>query len=193
MSLARSYARALYESSQELAQNAKGANFGPSELASLQAELAHFVSLSKASREARMVLESAVVSADERVAFVLTLSQRAGYSKLASNFLLLIAKKGRFGSLAEISDAFAAVCLEAQGGLFGNVVSADPVDAADLQGLADAFTKKLGKKVAFKSSVDSELLAGMKVTVSGITYDGTLKAKIQRLRDRLASSTGMVH
>ena len=31
-----------------------------------------------------------------------------------------------------------------------------------------------------------KILAGMKVTVNGVTYDGTLRSQLQKLRDQVA-------
>ena len=55
----------------------------------------------------------------------------------------------------------------------------------DVEALAKAFGKKLNKRVAFHVSTDPSLLAGMKVTVNGVTYDGTLRSQLQKLRDQI--------
>jgi F-type H+-transporting ATPase subunit delta len=83
----------------------------------------------------------------------------------------------------EIRNAYRSVRLEAEGGVSGRLVSADPLSESDIKGLADAFQRKLGKPVAFRVSTDPSLLAGMKVIVNGVTYDGTLKSQLQQLRD----------
>ena len=60
---------------------------------------------------------------------------------------------------------------------------------ADVDGLAKAFTTKLGKRVSFTVASDPDLLAGVKVTVNGVTYDGTLRAQLEKLRDQFVSTT----
>jgi F-type H+-transporting ATPase subunit delta len=89
--------------------------------------------------------------------------------------------------LPAILESYNSVRLLAEGGVPGRLVAAEPVSDQDVQGLAQAFSKKLGKKVAFQVSTDPSLLAGMKVTVNGVTYDGTLRSQLQRLRDRLVA------
>ena len=66
----------------------------------------------------------------------------------------------------------------------------DPLKDSDVQGLAQAYEKKLGKRVEFQVSVDPGLLAGLKVTVNGVTYDGTLRSQLDRLKENLSSHTG---
>jgi F0F1-type ATP synthase delta subunit len=64
---------------------------------------------------------------------------------------------------------------------------------ADIDTLTKAFSQKLGKKVAFRVAIDPSLLAGMKVTVNGVTYDGTLRSQIHKLRDHLAAGLPRAH
>jgi F0F1-type ATP synthase delta subunit len=47
----------------------------------------------------------------------------------------------------------------------------------------------LGRKVAFRVSTDPSLLAGVRVTVSGVTYDGTLKAQLEQLKDKISMAS----
>lgn len=87
------------------------------------------------------------------------------------------------GLLARVRDELATTRLAAQGGIRGSLVAAEAMNPEDIQSLAKAFGKKLGKAVAFQVSTDPALLAGVKVTVNGVTYDGTLRVQLQRLRD----------
>lgn len=180
MSLATSYARALYESAKET--GATSAN-----LDLIQAQMDSFTELLDQSPDLRKVLFVPVVTAKDKVAVVEAISFKANYTKLLQQFLSLLAQKERLVAIHDVRDAFTAVRLEAEGGVSGRLVSAEPLSEADVKGLSDAFSRKLGKKVAFRVSTDPTLLAGMKVIVSGTTYDGTLKAQLQQLRDVVVS------
>jgi F-type H+-transporting ATPase subunit delta len=186
MSVAKAYASALYEAGMD-------AKLPASELDRIEAQLEELDKLLDSSREARLALLSPVVSAKEKAAFVTALGQKAGYSPMVVSFLSLLARKERFAVFSEAREAFRAARLEAEGGILGTLVSADPIEPADVDGLAAAFKQKLGKKVAFRTSTDPALLAGVKVTVSGVTYDGTLRSQLQRLSDRLVYGAGASH
>jgi F0F1-type ATP synthase delta subunit len=67
------------------------------------------------------------------------------------------------------------------------------MNEADVKNLAKAFSEKLGKRVAFQSSTEPALLAGLKVTVNGVTYDGTLRSQIQKLRDYFVAGLPGAH
>ena len=120
------------------------------------------------------------------MAVVEKLAQAMSLSGALPSFLQLLARKNRLVILGQVRDALHRVRLDAEGGVAGQVVSAEPMDQKDIDSLAQAFSKKLGKRVAFKVSTDPSLLAGMKVTVNGVTYDGTLRSQLQKLRDQVA-------
>jgi F-type H+-transporting ATPase subunit delta len=184
MSVAKSYAKALFEaSSQQGAQEAG--------LDQIEGELDAFLALVNSSREAKVALMGPAVTSKEKTAIVDEVSKKAGYQPAVKNFLSLLARKGRLPILAEIRSAWTTVRLHAEGGVSGRLVSADPLKPEDVQGLSQAFGKKLGKKVAFQVSTDPSLLAGIKVNVNGITYDGTLRSQLQRLRDRVATGESL--
>jgi F-type H+-transporting ATPase subunit delta len=179
MSVAKAYARALFET-------ATGAKSSSQEIQGLEDELGSLLTAIESSKEARIALFAPLVSAKEKGALVENISKKAKVSPLMARFLALLAKKGRLSLLSEIHKAFALVRVESEGGIIGTVVAADPVGTGDVESLAKAFGKKLNKRVSFQVSTDPSLLAGMKVTVNGVTYDGTLRSQLQKLRDQIS-------
>lgn len=179
MSVAKSYAKALFETLHEQ-------RVSTSAMDSLESELDSFISIVDRARDAKVALYSPVTTAREKTAIVQKLSQAMSLSGVLPNFLQLLARKNRLVMLQEVRVAFHQVRLDAEGGVSGEVVSAEPMDQKDIESLAQSFSKKLGKRVAFQVSTDASLLAGMKVTVNGVTYDGTLRSQLQKLRDQVA-------
>lgn len=178
MSVSRSYAKALLGAATETGSKA-------TDLDRIENELNAFTATMTGSRELYTALTSPVVGKADKAAIAESIADKLGCSKLTARFLAMAARKGRGSVIEEIADAFMAVRLESEGATLGAVVSADPLKKEDLEELATAFTRKLGKKVVFKATVDANLLAGLKVTVSGITYDGSLRSQLRTLRDRL--------
>jgi len=178
MSVATAYAKALFES-------ARDAKLPADELDKMDAQMGDLLAMFDSSKEIQVALLAPVTPASAKAEVVRKIVDKAGLAKLLGQFLILLARKDRLGLLKQIRAEFKTVRLEAEGGMLGTLVSADPLNTADIDGLAKAFTQKLGKRVAFQTSTDANLLAGMKVTVNGVTYDGSLRAQLNRLRDRL--------
>jgi F-type H+-transporting ATPase subunit delta len=182
MSVARIYAKAFFES-----KNDVGASQADHKA------LGEFITDLKESREAKAVLFGPAVSTKDKISILDQLAQRAGLSKGLSHFLFLLAKKGRLSLLEEIHEHLDEVRVESEGGVLGNLVSAEPLGKKELEDLASAFSKKLNKKVEFKVSTDPTLVAGLKVTISGVTFDGSLQGQIKKLRERFVYGGSMAN
>ena len=188
MSVASSYAKALFEAAAE--------GKSQSELSKacdeIESQLGQLVTLMTSSKEAKVALTSPVTTSKEKAALIQALTTKAGAAPMVSRFATLLASKGRFGLLPEVRDVFTQVRLGAEGGVSGRLEAAEPMSDADVAALAKAFEKKLGRKIAFRVSTNPALLAGVRVTVNGVTYDGTLKSQLDQLRDKISATARAV-
>lgn len=178
MKVARRYARALLGAATGAADHKIG------EIAD---QLNAFYQGVMASEVAEIVLFGRQTSRNDKVVVLEKLFKEKPLAPLTQQFLIMIASKGRLGDLGLILNALKDVRWEAEGGIRGTVVAAEPMSDADVLELSTSFTKKLGKKVSFQVGVDPALLAGVRVTVQGVTYDGTLQSQLGRLKERFMS------
>jgi F-type H+-transporting ATPase subunit delta len=179
MSVAHVYAKALFESVQEQASS-EGLDW-------VESQIDDFLRALNSSQELQIALFSPVITGREKVRLVEEISKKLSVNPWMTQFFILLVKKGRLNQLEQIKDSFNSVRLIAEGGVMGRLVAADSMSDSDVGILAKAFSQKLGKKVAFRVSTDPLLLAGMKVTVNGVTYDGSLRSQLQKLRDRFVA------
>ena len=101
-------------------------------------------------------------------------------SPLSARFLSLLTRRNRLGLLVDVLKQVEVLEIEKQGGLTGELVSAIPLEASVVTGIQDALAKRLQKPVQLKQKIDASLIAGMRVTVSGVTYDGSVRGKLDR-------------
>jgi F-type H+-transporting ATPase subunit delta len=175
MSAAKIYSKALYSYLQGKPGASETYKKVKSELSSLVELIAH-------SRHLEIALFSPASSSNEKVSIIESILVQAGFDPQTGNFLRLLASKSRLGLLSEIIDVMDAVRLESDGGVIGLVSSADPMEQSDLEALVQAFSLKLKAPVELKVKLDPALLAGFKVTVGGVTYDGSLRQQLERLK-----------
>jgi F-type H+-transporting ATPase subunit delta len=180
MSVAHSYAKALLEAATENQLSVE-------DLSQMESQLGDLLKSFQSSRDVRVALLSPLTSSREKQLILTDIGQKQNFSPILSQFVALLSRKGRLGILSEIRDAFFAVRLAFEGVLAGCLVVAEPMSEADIVSLSKAFSQRFGKKVAFRVTIDPALLAGMKVTVNGVTYDGSLRSQIQKLRNQLVS------
>ncbi len=176
MSVGSVYAKALYGV-------LKDKNMSAQDLARAEAELSDLETMIVQNRNLRMALSGAIGTAADREAVVAEITKKMGLLEPVAKLALLVSRKNRWSQIGEIQRAFSRLCLEAAGGLLGTVESADPLEARDLEELQDSFSKKTGKKVKFQVLIDPALIAGVRITVNGVTYDGTIKASLQRFKN----------
>lgn len=186
MSVAKSYAKALYEAAQESGSFSEG-------FKQIEAELDLFKSVLFQSAGIQVALTAPITTVKEKIELIEALSKKLEISDLVTRFLSLLGKKGRLGLFSEIKDSFSSVCLASEGGVAGRLVAAEALSEKEIGILVKVFSQKLGKKVAFQLSTDPSLLAGMKVTVNGVTYDGTLRSQLQKLRDYFVAGMPGAH
>lgn len=182
MSIAKAYARALLEAISEKTPGAAGTT----KAEAAEKELVTIVEAIEANQNLWTALCSPLTTGKEKISVCAELSKAAGASVEVAQFMALLANKGRLALLHKICLAYAELRLLASGKVPGEITASEALSGADVEELSKAFGKKLGKPVVFRVSVDPSLLAGIKVQVNGVTYDGTLRSQLQKLKDRLA-------
>ncbi|HJO27326.1 MAG TPA: ATP synthase F1 subunit delta [Planctomycetota bacterium] len=118
--------------------------------------------------------------------------QRAGLAKLSAdyhtltkNLLSLLFDKRREQVLEGLPEAFRQRRLRERGAVEGEVATARPLDAADLDALAAGLGKLLDKEVLLKSRLAPDLMAGVRVTVDNRMLDTSVRGRLDELRRKL--------
>jgi F-type H+-transporting ATPase subunit delta len=106
-------------------------------------------------------------------------------SKPASSFLALLAENNRLPALAAIQREYEKLEDRRLGRIRARVRSAIPLSEGSHRRLREIFERQTGKKIIAESSVDAELLGGVTVELAGRVYDGSLRSRLERLRQSL--------
>ena len=184
MILAGIYARTIFEVAQEQ-------KFKKEDRDRLEAEMDAILEALEKSKELKVALFSPATSRKEKVAIIEALSSKMDVSDLLTRFLVLLGRKERFNLLPEIRQVIREFCLDLEGGVIGLLESAERLEPGEAEEVEKVLSKKLGKHVMLRTAVDPTLVAGMRVTVKGITYDATLRWHLQELKDQLVHGVEM--
>jgi F-type H+-transporting ATPase subunit delta len=122
-------------------------------------------------------------SRDEKARVLSALLKGQEVLPITVRLLSLLVRNNRMSALSDVVAAFDQALLESEGGVLGVAESAEPLSADAIRALEKSFSTKLGKRVEFKNVTSPELMAGLRVTVSGVTYDGTLRGQLDRLKE----------
>lgn len=111
-------------------------------------------------------------------------------SELLNRLLALLAEKDRMALLPEVADAFERAWNEHQGVLTAEAVSAQALDETERGMLKAALQSATGRAVEIKTRIDPAVVGGLVVTLGGRTYDGSIRAQLGLLRERLVRGVG---
>lgn len=99
------------------------------------------------------------------------------------SFLCLLCENGRIGLFAECAEAFEQLYRERLRTVEATVLSATPLTDDQQRRLVQALQQKTGRRVNITCAVDPTLLGGVVVEMDGVRMDGSLKHRLQALKD----------
>jgi F-type H+-transporting ATPase subunit delta len=171
-SVARRYARALLEI---------GLETGKIKL--IQRQIQDVAEAIESSEELRNVMRSPAVLLSQRKQVFELVLKRLGAAEHVRNTCMLLIDRGRTEILPAISSELALMVDEHEGVVRGEVVSATPVSKVYVDRLTSALKNVTGKTTLLETRVDKELIGGVITRVGGVVYDGSLKARMARVRE----------
>jgi F-type H+-transporting ATPase subunit delta len=139
------------------------------------------------SAELRNFLSSPAVARESKQAVAEKLIARIGGSKILRNFLLVVVEHRRTQDLPEIAEAFEQVIQKRQGLAQAQVLSATPLNEPQKAQLVQALERLIGKKIQPTYSLQSDLLGGAVVRIGDTIYDGSVKNRLNQMRQHLAA------
>ncbi len=148
-------------------------------------QFADFNAAYAGSPELRNVLASPAVTKEQKRAVAETIAARLGASKIVRNFLFVVIDHQRAHELPDIFDAFQTVLRERQGVAEAEVFSASPLSDIQKKEMTQTLSKTTGRTIEAKFSLDANLLGGALVRVGDTIYDGSLRKRLDAMRERL--------
>ena len=169
--IARPYAQALFDLAQS--ENAVDA---------VEQGLESINRLAGESQDFTRFLRSPVISADTKAQALQEVLNQAKANPTVANFLRVVARNGRLFALQAIIKGFRELAAAARGEISADVTSAAPLNAAQLENLAETLKRKIGKTVTLNEHVDQSLIGGLMVKVGSQMIDSSLKTKLTAMR-----------
>ncbi|AQS03051.1 F0F1 ATP synthase subunit delta [Clostridium beijerinckii] len=98
-------------------------------------------------------------------------------------FMMILIEKDRILQLREILDQMEKIDLERRNTIRGIVKTVVPLLDEELEQLKAIFEKKYEKNIIFDTKIDKSLLGGVFVKVGNDIIDGTIKSKIDEMKE----------
>ncbi len=111
----------------------------------------------------------------------------AGLSRPVQNLILLLLRRGRIEQLPRVAAEFRRLDDRRNGLTHATATSAAPLGPDELRAITARLEQLTGGTIALETSVDPELLGGIVVRVGDRLIDGSVRGRLERLRNQLAS------
>lgn len=150
--------------------------------------LAAFTAVFRENADYRRLLAEPSVSRPEREA-LLDEAWKGRIHLYVLNFVKLLCANGTISQLPDCEAAYRARYNEDNGILAVSAVSAAPLTPELTEKLRRALAAKTGKQIELTVTVEPGLIGGMKLTMQGVQYDGTVRHHLDELQRILQTST----
>jgi len=131
------------------------------------------------------VLANPAVPLDQR----LEVTQKV-FAKLAGpvrNLVLLVVRRNRIEQLPRVAAEFRRLDDQRNHISHATATSAAPLDDAEIRAITARLEAMTGGSVALETAVDPDLLGGIVVRIGDRLIDGSVRGRLERLRNQLAS------
>jgi F-type H+-transporting ATPase subunit delta len=153
----------------------------------VQQQLNDFVAAWRESADLRELFLDPSFPSDQKVAILDKLNARLGMSVQVRNFIAVIIQHDRLYVLDEILAEYRKEVNRRLGISEVQVTTARPLDANERQGIEQKVAAMTGTQVQATYHEDKSLLGGVVVRVGSTVYDGSVKGRLDRLKEQLAS------
>lgn len=166
--IARPYAEALYKS------------IG-TDSAQVLVDQLHAVGQVSADAQLRQFADNPKVTSEQVFDLVAAVAKVALSPKVA-NLLKVVIENGRLSALPEVDAQFRALVNASTGVSDATIVSAFPLDAAQLADTVATLEKRFGRKLNASVQIDESLIGGIRVVVGDEVLDTSIQARLEQMK-----------
>jgi F-type H+-transporting ATPase subunit delta len=153
-----------------------------------QSQLRDFVETLAGSRDLRELLENPSIEQASKLKVLDAIAKRLGMFAQVRNFLAVIIEHGRLAELNDILDEYREIADADSGAVEAKIVTARPLNDADRAQLEAQVTRMAGAHVRATYAQDASLIGGAVVEIGSTIYDGSVRAQLQQLKQRLVNA-----
>ena len=154
--------------------------------AAIDRELNDFLGTWDGSKELREVFENPAISTEQKVAILDKMNAKLGMQKELRNLIAVLIRNDRIAHVGEVVEAYRAELEQRQGVQEAEILTARELGDKERAELLAGVGKLAGGKVKASFKLDKSILGGTVVRIGSTVYDGSVKGRLERLREELA-------
>jgi F-type H+-transporting ATPase subunit delta len=153
--------------------------------AAIDRQFADFLGSWQASAELRTLFVNPAIPTVQKVAILDKLNSRLGMQKELRNLLAVLIRNDRIGFVADVAAAWRRIQQERSGVHPAEIVTARELTEDERKTLVGEVARLAGGKIDPSFKLDQTILGGTVVRIGSTVYDGSVKGRLERLRETL--------
>ena len=151
------------------------------------ADLNALDALCRDNKELRAFLGNPAIPLHERLTAFREILDRAIAHETIKRFAETLLKRGRITLLTRATERFAELVDQRLNRVTAYVTSATPLDTEQEERVLEGLTEYSGRTVRLITDTDPGLIGGLVVRLDGVVLDGSLRARLDQLKNTLLS------
>jgi F-type H+-transporting ATPase subunit delta len=150
-------------------------------------QLNDFLGTWNGSAELRTFFENPAIPAAQKVAILDDLNRKLGMQKELRNLIAVLINNDRIGHVVEVAAAYHRILQEQLGIRPAEIVTARELGPEERNILVAQVGRLAGSKIEASFKLDKSILGGTVVRIGSTVYDGSVKGRLERLKEQLTA------
>ena len=150
-------------------------------------QFADFLATWDDSSELRTFFVNPAIPAAQKIAILDKLNAKLGLQKELRNLLAVLISNDRIAHVAEVAAAWRRILQEQSGIRPAEIVTARELSKDERDALEAEVAKLAGAKIDASFKLDKAILGGAVVRIGSTVYDGSVRGRLDRLKDALTA------
>ncbi len=153
--------------------------------ADVDRQLSDFLATWDGSAPLREVFENPSIPVEQKIGILDKMNAKLGMFRELRNFIAILTKNDRIAHVHDVADAYRAELQERQGIRQAEIVTARELNEQEKNTLLAGVGQLAGAKIQPSFKLDKSILGGTVVRIGSTVYDGSVKGRLERLKEAL--------
>ncbi|HZP03727.1 MAG TPA: ATP synthase F1 subunit delta [Terracidiphilus sp.] len=155
--------------------------------AAIDRQLTDFLATWNGSPELREFFVNPAIPEAQKIAFLDKVNAKLGLQKELRNLVAVLIHNDRIGHVTEVVEAYRRILQEQLGIRPAEITTARELGKDERDKLVAEVAKLAGARVDATFKLDASILGGTVVRIGSTVYDGSVRGRLERLKEALVS------
>ncbi len=155
--------------------------------AAIDRQLTDFLATWDGSRELREFFINPAIPAAEKIEILDKLNAKLGLKKELRNLIAVLIHNDRIGHVSEVAAAYRSILQEQLGIRPAEITTARELGKEERDRLVAEVAKLAGARIDASFKLDESILGGTVVRIGSTVYDGSVRGRLERLKEALTA------